>query len=680
MLAKKAASFALRLPVSPYPKPKPLRRVVRAGAPDPWPADRPLVTLVIPCFNYGHFLEAALSSVRAQTLQDLEVVVIDDGSTDPDTRKVLDALEAKGVRVVRQPNGGLARTRNRGAELARGKYVCFLDPDDVLEPTYLEKAAVLLERIPSLGSAYSWLRCFGESEEVWETEELRPDTMRERNLSPSHSVLRKAAWEEVRRRNGEGYQPRWDGVFEDWVFWIDMMTAGYGGRVIPEPLIRYRVHAASLSARNRERFGSKLAALKEERPAFFSKESGRAAAARAPFEEVEATSPLVNLSRSGQYRAGENGVVFVLPYLSAGGVEAVTLEIVRRLGRDGRAVYVLTTEADANTWHDRFYELTPLLYHLPHIVDRDQQVAFLENFVSTRRPGVLCGIHSSAFYLLATRLAERPAESPPLVCDVLHNDSILGYLEKSVAADASHDRHVVISSRIAATIQARGVDPAKVVTVTNGVDVSGRFDPTRPGPAGAPSAPKTADGTVRILFLGRLSPEKRPHDFLALASSLRGEPRLRFLMAGDGPLQESVRTAVARRRQTNVELLGHADPREALERADVLALTSEVEGLPLAVLEALSMGVAVISTDVGDVSRVVHDGRNGFLVPVEGAVEAMRERLTRYLREPGLLEEHRRRARPSVGGHSTERMTEGYLAAFRPVREARGLEGGQSPG
>jgi glycosyltransferase involved in cell wall biosynthesis len=94
-------------------------------------------------------------------------------------------------------------------------------------------------------------------------------------------------------------------------------------------------------------------------------------------------------------------------------------------------------------------------------------------------------------------------------------------------------------------------------------------------------------------------------------------------------------------------------------------ITSESEGLPLAALEALSMGNAVVSTDVGEVARVVRDGEAGFVVPAVGDTEAFRERLLEYLHRPGLLEAHRARARRLVEtAHSSETMGEAYLRTF----------------
>jgi hypothetical protein len=97
-----------------------------------------LVSVIVPCFNYGRYLPAAVASALTQTLGSVEVIVVDDGSTDPQTHAVLDALEREGrCQVVRQQNAGLSCARNKGIALAHGEYICCLDADDELQRHYV---------------------------------------------------------------------------------------------------------------------------------------------------------------------------------------------------------------------------------------------------------------------------------------------------------------------------------------------------------------------------------------------------------------------------------------------------------------------------------------------------------------------------------------------------------------
>ena len=103
---------------------------------------RPLVSVAIPCFNQARFLNDAIASVRQQRYAPVEVVVVDDGSTD-ETGQI---AAAAGVHVSRQRNAGLSAARNAGLKMARGEFIVFLDADDELLPDAVESGVELLQR------------------------------------------------------------------------------------------------------------------------------------------------------------------------------------------------------------------------------------------------------------------------------------------------------------------------------------------------------------------------------------------------------------------------------------------------------------------------------------------------------------------------------------------------------
>jgi O-antigen biosynthesis protein len=269
-----------------------------------WPLEKPLVSVIIPCYNYGMFIKEAINSVLAQTFQRFEILVIDDGSTDVLTKNVLRNLRYDKMKIIHQENQGLARTRNIGATLAAGKYLCYLDADDEIEPTYLEETLSVLESDASLGSCYSWVRCFGDIDSIWETQDLDPFFLRQRTTAPSHSVIRKEAWERVKELNGAGFLTRYDGYFEDWVFWIDMVQCGYRGQVIREPLIRYRVHKTSLGATHKPGWKKMLPVLHEDRKEFFGDRSYRKRLEKSLNKRIYIRNNRINLSSLSFYKSG----------------------------------------------------------------------------------------------------------------------------------------------------------------------------------------------------------------------------------------------------------------------------------------------------------------------------------------------------------------------------------------
>ena len=125
-----------------------------------------MVSVVIPCYNYGQYLAEALESALNQTHSPIEVIVVDDGSTDstPDVCREY----ANRVKVVRQQNGGLPSSRNRGIQVAKGMFIAFLDADDILEPTYLERTLRAFHENAdlSIGFVYTQMTLFGREQGI----------------------------------------------------------------------------------------------------------------------------------------------------------------------------------------------------------------------------------------------------------------------------------------------------------------------------------------------------------------------------------------------------------------------------------------------------------------------------------------------------------------------------------
>jgi len=125
----------------------------------------PLVSIVLPTYNRASFLPEAFAAIKAQRLQNWELVVIDDGSTD-DTPAVVRAHEAKlgrPLRFVRQANGGAYAARNTGLDQASGEYIAFYDSDDLWLPEHLERLAGALDRHPDVSWAYAACRSVEQS-------------------------------------------------------------------------------------------------------------------------------------------------------------------------------------------------------------------------------------------------------------------------------------------------------------------------------------------------------------------------------------------------------------------------------------------------------------------------------------------------------------------------------------
>jgi glycosyltransferase involved in cell wall biosynthesis len=195
----------------------------------------PEVSIVVPCYNGGRFLDGLLASLSTQTFREFEIIIVDDGSTDGATREKLSSLDPA-IRVIRQENRGLPAARNTGFRTARAAFVLPLDQDDVLEPAFLAETTAILRTAPPLvGFVFADMRLAGALEGVLPRRFNCFDQLFLNQL-PYCMLVRKSTWEAV-----GGYDETMRDGAEDWEFNIRLARAGFAGIGIAKPMFVYRV-------------------------------------------------------------------------------------------------------------------------------------------------------------------------------------------------------------------------------------------------------------------------------------------------------------------------------------------------------------------------------------------------------------------------------------------------------
>jgi glycosyltransferase involved in cell wall biosynthesis len=193
--------------------------------------------VVIPCFNDGSYLGETLGSLDGE--EPHELVVVDDGSTDEATIARLRELEAEGITVVRQPNGGLSAARMAGVAATTAPYVYPLDADDVLAPGALARLADALDADGEAVVAYGDVEMFGAASNFFDNRESQIDPWLITYLStiPGTSMVRRDALLEA-----GGWQLN-EGGYEDWDLWMAFAERGLRGVYAPGLQFRYRISA-----------------------------------------------------------------------------------------------------------------------------------------------------------------------------------------------------------------------------------------------------------------------------------------------------------------------------------------------------------------------------------------------------------------------------------------------------
>lgn len=201
-----------------------------------------LVSVVIPCFNHGVYLLEAINSVLDSTYSELEIIIVDDGSTD-NSGEVAREIVSKHENIfyIYQKNQGLSAARNRGIKEARGEFILPLDADDKISSQYIEQAFKVLKNDQGMKVVYCKAEFFGRKCESWDLKKFSLKDLAYSNMIFCCALFRKVDW-----KNAGGYSSELIGGWEDWEFWISMLKNG--GNVFQLDFVGfyYRIHQYSM--------------------------------------------------------------------------------------------------------------------------------------------------------------------------------------------------------------------------------------------------------------------------------------------------------------------------------------------------------------------------------------------------------------------------------------------------
>jgi glycosyltransferase involved in cell wall biosynthesis len=204
--------------------------------------EKPLISVIIPCYNYAHFLPEAVESVLRQTYSHFECIIINDGSSD-NTEEISQkyCMLDKRVKYIKQENQGLSSARNTGISIAVGKYILPLDADDRISPDYANKAVAVLEDNPNIGIVYCDALFFGSTTTKFQ---LKPYSFPEIlivNMIFASAFFRKKDWGTC-----GGYNTNMKLGWEDYDFWLSIIELGREVYKIPDVLFYYRQGHSSM--------------------------------------------------------------------------------------------------------------------------------------------------------------------------------------------------------------------------------------------------------------------------------------------------------------------------------------------------------------------------------------------------------------------------------------------------
>lgn len=308
-------------------------------------------------------------------------------------------------------------------------------------------------------------------------------------------------------------------------------------------------------------------------------------------------------------------ILFIVPWLSVGGGDMVNLIISKYLDKKKYALHFITTEISDNEWEDKFKEISKNIFHVRKIIQNAEYFWEYNNlileYVERANIDVIIVSNSAIGYTSLPALKEK--FSYVKIIDILHGQGGKneggGFPEYSKPYDSYLDKRITINNYLKNYLLDKyNIESNKIKVIHNCVDTEFFNNKTL-----------KKNKPFKVCYIGRLNYEKNPNKIVEIAEcifSKKSNSNITFEIIGDGPLFSSIENELYDKNLTaNVQLKGYKDNiKNILENADALILCSEMEGLPIVILEAMSMGVPCIATNVGGIPELIDNGVNGFLV------------------------------------------------------------------
>lgn len=649
----------------------------------------PLISVVMSVYNGENHLRDAIDSILAQTFKDFEFIIINDGSTD-DTLKIIKSYKDSRIILISRESRGLVTSLNEGIRIAKGKYIARQDADDISavnriasQYDYLEsnrECAVIASTICQIDSEGNLIGDWIEDIHNLDYSQIK-EYMPKSNCIAHPSVMMRTAL--IKK-----YQYRDIEAGEDYELWLRLLSDGMEIHKIPEKLVYYRVHQSSITQLSNRKsvmikllrvkwsfLTNKILHLKFNKfdfqvlvnmlyPRSLSIVKYIKKIAHLPwlvFERLFFIQPVRIDSNKTKPR-----IVFLLPWLVMGGADKVVLDLIKGLS-DEYDISIILTESSSNEWKYRFEEWANIIVLDEVLAFKRNYIKYISIYVAQNDIDKIIISNSAVGYAALPAIKYRVPDVR--VFDILHGQGGLIDLGSGPALSIPYRKYIekgitVTEYLIEFMHHNYHVDRESLICIYNGVqkDLScssnNRFIP-----------PKATENCKVVVWLGRFSIEKQPLLALEIAKEvLLKTSNTIFLFAGTGDLLSNAEKYIIENQLGNkVYLLGMVDDVWGLiASSDILLMTSEMEGLPIAILEAMFVGLPIVSTKVGGIPEIVKDGINGYLItPDSNAVNIISEKLGMLLKSDGLAKNMGKHSKEMAKKLSTERMIDVYKKTIK---------------
>ena len=574
--------------------------------------NQPAVAIITPYYNTGPLFDETIHSLLRQTLQQWEWLIVNDGTTDPAALATLQPLRERGdsrIRVIDQPNRGLPAARNAGVAATSAPLLFFLDSDDLLAPTALEKLAWLLHSDARPAFATAWAELFGAKQLRWPRGFETRDHFLFENMATPLTMMRRTVFEAV-----GGFDAARTHGLEDYELWLRCAAQGYWGRDIPEFLVYQRQKTPQQypgyswpTRDDPQRYRDFRREMQTRYPALYRDGLPQLPPAdQRPFALIPQTLPFENRLAA----VGPRRMLFLLSQLDLGGVSSFALAMLEQLTARGYHCTIVTTMPGQHALQSEFERYADVFVP-DRFLQRADYPRFLRYLIESRGiDAVLISNSTFGYWMLPYLRAHCPRVALTDYNHMRDPDSAnAGFPGFSAEYHELLDLQLVSSHDLRDWMLARGTPPERSAVLYTSADIARqRPDPAMRAQVRAEFA--IPDLTPLLLYPARLTEQKQPRVFARVLLNLaRRGLAFRCLVAGDGPDLAWLRGFVREHGLANrVTLLGAVDAermRALMAAADILFLPSAYEGLALVLFEALASGVVPVTVDSGGQRELV---------------------------------------------------------------------------
>lgn len=584
---------------------------------------KPLISIITPYYNAKKYIKQTAFSILNQTFPYWEWIIVNDGSTDKDTEKVLNEIASldSRIKIFNKENGGPAKARFYGVKKATADIVFTLDADDLIDNTMLECGYITLLTNKDATWAYTQIATFGKDNYLY-----KPlfDTFKEKkeNLIAVASFIRKEAFLEIEEYNNLPKE-----VHEDWYMWLSFLARGYK----PVRMSFYgfwyrRLDAGRLGTINSNKEKTKIAEEYLEKVRKDVKKRVGAiqfpATCRYDFSSypipIDIGKPPINI------KGEKKRILFLFPWTVVGGADIFNLNLIKALKDNGYEITIVTTEVKGYEQRQTFEKVVDEYFDLTTFLKREDWAGFLDYLLKSRNIDIVFESNSFYGYYVIPWLKARHPNT--IFVDYLHAEDWSwrdgSYPRESVAISKFLDKTYTCTNHLKNLMfEKMNRKEENVEVVYIGTDEK-HFDPNIKFDDEEKLKEKYKNKKV-ILFPTRIVYLKRPLFMVnVIKEFVKKDKDIICVVVGDGPALETMKEKV---KEYGIEeffdFVGlKSDLRVYYKLADVTIICSLTEGLTLTAYESLAMGAPVISSDVGGQKELIDD-TCGKIIPKFQSVE-----------------------------------------------------------